>query len=120
MSAYGFEQLDVWKKACALAVKIYSLLKDSSDYGLRNQMQKAASNIAEGAERRSQAQFSCFLLYAKGSAAELRTQLSIASQVKFISEEDCFACTQDLLEISRMLEGLRKAITQKKDRCNQF
>jgi len=55
MSAYGFEQLEVWKKACALAVKIYSLLEDSSDYSLRNQMQKAAvsiaSNIAEGAER---------------------------------------------------------------------
>lgn len=78
----GFKQLQVWQRACELSVKIYKLLKNCKDYGLRDQMQRAsvsiASNIAEGAERKNKSEFRLFLNYAKGSAAELRTQIHIA------------------------------------------
>ena len=51
----SFEELDVWKRACQLAVRVYEVLDDCRDFGLRDQMQRAAvsiaSNIAEGAER---------------------------------------------------------------------
>ncbi|MCA9456085.1 MAG: four helix bundle protein, partial [Nitrospira sp.] len=51
----SFEELEVWKRACQLAVRIYKLLQECRDYGLRDQMQRAAvsiaSNIAEGSER---------------------------------------------------------------------
>ncbi len=57
----SFEELEVWKRACKLAIRIYDLLKDCKDYGLKDQMTRAAvsiaSNIAEGAERNSSADF---------------------------------------------------------------
>jgi four helix bundle protein len=111
---YGFEQLDVWKRACALSVQVYSLLKECRDFGFRDQMQRAAvsiaSNIAEGAERGSQTEFRQFLFYSKGSAAELRTQIHIANQVGVLNEKDSVFLIQELVEISRMLEGLRKSL----------
>lgn len=70
----SFEDLEVRQKACQLSVKIYMILKDCKDYGLKDQMTRAgvsiASNIAEGAERNSIAEFTRFLHIAKGSAAE--------------------------------------------------
>ncbi len=50
-----FEDLEVWKRACRLAVKIYQSLEHSKDFTLKDQMQRAsvsiASNISEGYER---------------------------------------------------------------------
>jgi four helix bundle protein len=110
----GFEQLDVWKRACSLSVQLYALLKKCRDYGFRDQMQRAAvsiaSNIAEGAERGSRSEFRQFLNYAKGSAAELRTQIRIASQTGILQGEESTLLIQELVEISRMLEGLRRAL----------
>ena len=90
--AYGsFEDLDVWKRACRLAVRIYELLKDCKDFGMKDQMTRASvsipSNIAEGAERDSKAEFIRFLHIAKGSAAELRTQAYIARKIGILAEE---------------------------------
>ena len=52
---HSFEELEVWKRGCRLAVHVYETLKDTRELGLRDQMQRAAvsipSNIAEGAER---------------------------------------------------------------------
>jgi four helix bundle protein len=56
-----FEDLVVWKNSMELAVEIYRLLKDCRDFGLRDQVQRAAvsipSNIAEGFERQSNKEF---------------------------------------------------------------
>ncbi len=53
MTVKNFEDLEVWKRSCQLAVDIYTSLHTSKDYGLRDQMQRSAvsiaSNIAEGA-----------------------------------------------------------------------
>lgn len=79
----SFEKLEVWKRACQLAVRVYELLQECREYGLRDQMQRAAvsiaSNIAEGAERGGR-DFARFLTIARGSAAELRTQCYICQQ----------------------------------------
>ncbi len=89
MAYQSFEDLDVWQKAYKLSVDIYRTLKKCKDYGLRDQMTRAgvsiASNIAEGAERDSNAEFIRFLHIAKGSAAELRTQIYIAHDIDIIS-----------------------------------
>jgi four helix bundle protein len=65
-----------------LAVEVYELLHECRDYGLKDQMTRSAistvSNIPEGAERGSKAEYIRFLHIAKGSAAELRTQVYIA------------------------------------------
>ena len=90
MAYSSFENLEVWQKACRLAVKLYEVLEGCKDYGLKNQMTRAgisiASNIAEGAERGSVAEFIRFLHIAKGSAAELRTQIYIASRINILSD----------------------------------
>ncbi len=109
--AYGsFEDLEVWKRACRLAVRIYEVLQDCRDYGLKDQMTRAsisiASNIAEGAERDSKAEYIRFLHIAKGSAAELRTQVYIAHRIGTLKEEPTQYLLTELKEISKMLHGL--------------
>jgi four helix bundle protein len=69
---HSFEELEVWKRSCRLAVDIYNILKDSKEYGLKDQMNRAAvsvpSNIAEGCERDSIKESMHFFHIAKGSA----------------------------------------------------
>ncbi len=110
---YGsFEDLDVWKRSCRVAVKIYELLKNCKDYGLKDQMTRAAvsipSNISEGAERDSKVEFVRFLHIAKGSAAELRTQVYIADKIGLLSSQDKDEIVLELKEVSSMLQGLIK------------
>ena len=66
-----FEDLEVWKRGCQLAVDVYVANHTSKDFGLRDQMQRAAvsipSNIAEGCERDSTPEFIKFFRYSKGS-----------------------------------------------------
>ena len=89
-----FQDLKVWQRAKDLAVYIYRLTSEGAflkDYGLRDQMRRAAvsipSNIAEGDELGSQKQAVRYFYIAKGSSAELRTQLYIAEQIGVISKE---------------------------------
>ena len=76
-----FEKLEVWRRSKDLAVRICLALRGCRDYGLRDQIQRAAvsvpSNIAEGLERNGRAEYRNFLGIAKGSAGEIRTQLLI-------------------------------------------
>src|SRR4030043_2377921 len=87
----SFEDLDVWKKACALSVDLYRILKDLRDWGFRDQVGRASvsvpSNIAEGFERGSTQEFIHFLYIAKGSAGELRTQLYLATELRYLQKE---------------------------------
>ena len=113
--AYGsFEDLEVWQKACNLAVRIYETLEQSKQYSLKDQMTRAAvsipSNIAEGAERGSEAEFIRFLHYSKGSAAELRTQVYIACRIKTISVQTQKELADELIIISKMIHGLIKSL----------
>jgi four helix bundle protein len=115
MGYRSFEDLEVWKNACQLAVEIYSVLRHCKDYSYRDQMQKSAisipSNIAEGAERGSTKDFIRFLHIAKGSAGELRTQLYIAEKVKIINSNDRVALCDKLISISKMLQSLISSLS---------
>lgn len=110
MGYESFEKLDVWRKACRLAVEVYEILSDCKDYDLKRQMNRAsisiASNIAEGAERNTVPEYIRFLRIAKGSAAELRTQFYIADKIGLINSAISSKKTQELKEISAMLQGL--------------
>ena len=109
----SFEELDVWKRACQLAVHLYDALWQSREFALRDQMQRAAvsiaSNVAEGAERGGK-DFARFLRFASGSAAELRTQCYIAAKVGVITTEQMNRFVSELKEISRMLTGLARSL----------
>ena len=112
MPFQSFEDLDVWKRGCSLAVYVYECLKDSRDFGLRDQMQQAAvsipSNIAEGYERTDK-DFARFLSIARGSAAELRTQAYIAQRIELINKEQAHFIIDETQQLNRMLHALAKA-----------
>ena len=110
----SFEDLEVWKKSCRLAVNIYELLKDCRDYGIKDQMLRSSisipSNIPEGSERNSIPDFQRFLNIANGSAAELRTQVYISREIEILSENDSKKIIQELKSISKMLQALKNSM----------
>lgn len=112
MAFQSFESLEVWKRSSRLAVNIYQTLANCRDFGLKDQMTRAAvsvpSNIAEGYERGTNAEFIRFLNIAKGSAAELRTQLYIAKEIGVISKEEMATLAEETRGIGAMLSKLIK------------
>ncbi len=117
MGKRGFRDLKVWQRAKGLAVDVYALVKRSpeltKDFGLRDQMQRAAvsvcSNIAEGDERDTDKDAVRFFYIAKGSVAELITQLEIASAARLIEPASADALIKEAVEIGAMLGALIKA-----------
>ncbi|MCH7228180.1 four helix bundle protein [Haloferula sp. A504] len=116
-----FEDLDVWKRGCQLAVDVHVAVADSKDFALRGQMERSSlsipSNIAEGAERDSTAEFIKFLRYSKGSCGELRTQLYVAEKVRqrldLPSLENSRPMINETRVISRMLQGLINSLKRR-------
>lgn len=108
-----FEDLLVWKEGMRLCVDVYGLLKDCRDYSFRDQIQRSSvsipSNIAEGFERQTDKEFVQFLFIAEGSCAELRTQLYLAGELKFIEKHKRAAYVDKTKKISSMLQNLIKA-----------
>ena len=99
-----FEDIRAWQTARELTRRIYLASNQGAfarDYGLRDQMRRASvsmmSNIAEGFESDTQAQFIRFLGYAKASAGELRAQLYVALDAGYLTKDD-FDALFDLAE----------------------
>ncbi len=114
-----FEDMEVWQTSRELTHQIYELTKNEvfvRDYGLTNQMRRASisimSNIAEGFESRTNILFKEFLGRAKASAGELRAQVYLAKDVKYISEDEFFhligLCETISKQISRFIQYLEK------------
>ncbi len=115
----GFEDLEVWKIAfeCAnLVYDITSVGKFSQDYGLRDQIRRAAvlifSNIAEGFERDGNNEFANFLTIAKGSCGEVRAQAKFAFHRNYISEDEYTMLSKKLTQTSRQISGFRNYLRQ--------
>jgi four helix bundle protein len=115
---HSFEDLEVWKRGCRLAVEVSRTLAKTREYFIRDQMQRAAlsipSNIAEGSERDSKLDYIRFLRIAKGSAAELRTQCYIAAKLEIMNKADATRFINECKEIASMLQGLIRAIGRTK------
>jgi four helix bundle protein len=108
-----FEDLEAWKTAHSLASEVYALTSRpplSTDFGLRDQLRRAAvsvtSNIAEGFERRGDREFRNFLTIAKGSVAEIRSQLMIARDLDWITADQFDKPNTLALSTARLLSGL--------------
>lgn len=115
--AMHYKDLNVWKKATALAVQVYRVTASfpkEEIYGLTQQIRRAAisipSNIAEGAARDSTREFLRFNSIAQGSLAELETQLEIAHQLNFLPDITLTALAKECGDIGKMLNGLRKKL----------
>ncbi len=118
MSSYG--DLVAWKKGMRLALSVYRATKSfprEELYGLTSQLRRAAvsvpSNIAEGQARFSHKEFNHFLGNAKGSLAEIDTQLLLARELEFLSVEDAKKLLEETEELGRILSGLRNSISER-------
>src|SRR5438105_13752859 len=111
------ERLDVWSKAIDLVMSIYRATESfpkEERYGLTSQIRRAAvsipANIAEGAARDSQKEFTHFLSNAQRSASELETEILIAHKLGYLAETNHRELRTSLDSIGRMLVGLSKSI----------
>lgn len=114
-----FEDLEVWQSARNLVPMIYALCREegfSRDFGLRDQIQRAAvsimSNIAEGFEHSTNKELIRFLFIAKASAGEVRSQLYVVLDLGYIKKEVFEKLNNDLLSVSRQISGFIKYLKQ--------
>jgi len=121
-----FEDLIAWQKARKLVKESYKITNQGAfakDFGLRDQIRRASvsvmSNIAEGFERGSRAEFHHFLVIAKGSCAEVRSQLYVALDNEYIIEDQFRSLSNLAEETSRIIGGLRSAVQKQKDKENE-
>lgn len=118
MTIYQFEEIIAWQKSQDLAVKIYSIFRDSKDFGFKDQICRAAvsisNNIAEGFERSSDAEFSKFLFISAGSCGEVRSMVYLAQRLEYTTIEQKENLLAAVIEVSRLIKGLIKALKKTK------
>jgi len=114
------KKLDVWRESVSLATQIYQITENfpkTEIYGLTSQMRRAVvsvpCNIAEGAARFSSKEFGQFLNIAGGSLSELDTQLEIAHNLGFLTNEEKTEIDRTIDAIAAKLAGLIKHTKQK-------
>ena len=99
--------LDVWKIACRLCVDIYKEFKDLKDFGFKDQITRSSlsvpSNIAEGVEKYSDKDTIKFLDIARGSIAEVQTQIYIGMKIGYIENSVGQKWVDEYEEISKMI-----------------
>ena len=122
MKVEKFEDLIAWKKAREMTKEIYQFTGDgdfSRDFGLRDQIRRASvsimSNLAEGFERGSAKEFHQFLVIAKASCAEVRSQLYVAFDVGYVSEANFSVLERKAAEVSRIIGGLRASVAKQRN-----
>ncbi len=111
-----FQELRVWQRAKNLAVYMYTITSDgkfSKDFGLKDQIRRAAvsvaSNVAEGDELGTNKQAINFFYIAKGSTAEVLTQTIIANEIGYIDDQTCNQIENECAAIAGMLTRLIQA-----------
>jgi four helix bundle protein len=94
MKIRTFEDLLVWQKAISNTIEIYKRFQLVSDFGFKNQIQRASisisNNIAEGFERGSDRDFRRFLFISQGSCSEVKSMIYIALKLNYISQGEFF------------------------------
>lgn len=108
--------MEVYQKALAFGVNVYKLTltneKIKSDFGLRDQLRRAAlsisNNIAEGFERETKKELVRFLYFSKGSAGECRNMFNFLKATDYINEEHFHEKRNEILEISKQLGNFIK------------
>jgi len=121
-----FEEINAWQNARELVKDVYAMTGSgdfSKDYGLKDQIQRASisicSNIAEGFERRGNKEFINFLWIAKGSAAEVCSQLYNARDLGYITDKGFKVMYDSAKQIGGMLFNLITTLSSDKRRTKQ-
>jgi len=107
-----FEDIEAWKKGRELAKGIYTVTaigEFARDYGLKDQIRRAVvsviSNIAEGFSRQTDQEFVQFLHIAKGSTSEVQSQLYIALDLEYISQEEFSKLYNQADKVAKLISG---------------
>lgn len=110
-------KLIVWQRAHELVLRIYDITKSfpkDEQFGLTSQIRRAAvsipSNIVEGKARGSNKDYNRFLMMARGSLEEVKYQMLLAKDLKYIDEESYRELLNLALETGRLLAGLIKKL----------
>ena len=117
-----FEDLVAWNRAMDLAVDVHEIARQgefAKDFALRDQIQRAGvsvpSNIAEGFERGSRAEFHRFLSIAKGSCGEARTHIHLAHRFGYLERSTAAKLLAEAEEVSRLISRLRSVVAHQRD-----
>ena len=121
MKIERFEDIKAWQEARVLVGMIHAAVgsdrRFGSDHRFRDQIQAAAvsimSNIAEGFSRRTTKEFAQFLFIAKGSAAEVQSQLYVALDQGYINEEKFDELHTKSDEVARLISGFIRYLLNK-------
>jgi four helix bundle protein len=116
-----FEDNIAWQKARILTREVYQTSQHGNfahDYGLSGQIQRACvsimSNVAEGFERGNAGDYHRFLQIAKASCGEVRSQLYVALDIGYITQETFDDFYQKAVEISRIINGIMDTVQRKR------
>ena len=120
MSISRFRELKAWQLGMDLTERVYLLTNSfpkSEIYGLTSQIRRCAvsvpSNLAEGHGRTSSKEFLQFIAIAYGSICELETQILLSHRLKYIEDIDLETISALLIETSKTIRGLQKAIRER-------
>lgn len=112
------EELEVFKEAHKLTIDIYKLTKkfpEEEKYGIISQMKRAAfsvaANLMEGSHRINKKEYKQFAGISKGSIGELKYYLLLTKDLKYISDDDYLTLKERAENISKMLSGLIRSLT---------
>jgi four helix bundle protein len=119
MSQNSYKDLIAWRKGMELVAMVHDAserLPSHEQFGLTSQLRRAAvsvpSNIAEGKAHDSNRDFVRFLRHARGSRAEIETQVLIAQQRQYLPAETTTQLSQRLNELGRILSGLINSLKE--------
>lgn len=114
---HRFKDLEVWKLSVDMVEEIYKITQnfpEDEKFGIINQIRRSAisipSNIAEGAGKNTNGDFSRYLSIASGSCNELETQLIISKRLKYLKVKQHDALNLKINRIQNMLYRLQKSL----------
>jgi len=121
MKIVRFEDVESWKEGRKLCNMVYEIARHgqfSRDFGLRDQIQRAAvsivSNIAEGFDSKSNAEFYRFLIYARRSISEVKSQLYVAIDAKYISQQEFNIIYNQADKVGKLTNGFLRFLSANK------
>ena len=109
MKIERFEDIESWKESRELVRVVYQRFSNIKDFGFRDQIQRAAisvmSNIAEGFDRGTNREFIQFLVIARGSVSEVKSQLYAALDIGYIDRAEFDVITGKCHKLTSLLNG---------------
>jgi len=121
------KDLILWQKSMAMAAHVHRLTRSfprHEIFGLTSQIRRAAvsvpSNVAEGAARRTTREFIAFLHIARGSFAELETQLMLSREIGYLTDRDLAPVLARLDEVGRLLNAVITGLRARVERASSL